>query len=300
MREQIKKIIVEDSSISVIKVLTTIATAVSVSLISTKLTGAFNALLVVAVMSIISAVASEFYRVVLAVTSEGAKQALKIKRQNTDNNLKLSENEDNSNRDTANEDFEETVTVAQSDRQLIKEWLQGNKFLRFILLFALVAVTTLGVNYLTSKYIFVETPQSTTIVNQVVQKEIKEEEKQEITENATSTANEVAETTARETASVVAEDLTKNHIAEAKSENEKHLDKIKGLESRLLEIERSEELEKENPRVAELEGLLDAQSKTIRALEDKVKTLEREIGRIQTALEQDIASRPDTVAPQTN
>lgn len=71
-----KRIIKDGSSLSLIRVIGTALTAVSMALISSRLTTIVNSFVLVGVISIGTAILSEFYRVVLSITSLGAKRVV--------------------------------------------------------------------------------------------------------------------------------------------------------------------------------------------------------------------------------
>lgn len=70
------KRIVKNNSLSLLTIAGTAATAVSMSVISSHLTGTINSLILVAVVSIGTALLNEIYRIILSITTLGAKKVI--------------------------------------------------------------------------------------------------------------------------------------------------------------------------------------------------------------------------------
>lgn len=77
-RKQLRKILREDSNWSIRSITITALTGVSAALIATQLTGLVSSLVLIALMSFVTASMSEIYRVFLALTGFGAKRAAAI------------------------------------------------------------------------------------------------------------------------------------------------------------------------------------------------------------------------------
>ena len=67
----------KESGISVLKILAAAAAAVTMALISSRLTSIFNSLMLVAVVSVTSALVGEFYRIFFSVAAQGTKKVAK-------------------------------------------------------------------------------------------------------------------------------------------------------------------------------------------------------------------------------
>lgn len=70
------KRIVKNNSLSLLTIAGTAATAVSMSVISSHLTGTINSLILVAVVSVGTALLNEIYRIILSITTLGAKKVI--------------------------------------------------------------------------------------------------------------------------------------------------------------------------------------------------------------------------------
>ena len=73
-KSTVKEIIKDGTGLGFLKVLGTALTAVSMAVISAKITGFVNSLMLVAILSIGTALVNEFYRIILSFTSLGAKK----------------------------------------------------------------------------------------------------------------------------------------------------------------------------------------------------------------------------------
>lgn len=76
IKSRLNKILKEDSTLSILKISATALTAISMALISTRLTSIFNSIILVGIVSALTAIVSEFYRVILSVTTLGAQKVL--------------------------------------------------------------------------------------------------------------------------------------------------------------------------------------------------------------------------------
>jgi len=211
-KTKFKEIVKESSSgLTLLKITATALTAVSMSLISANLTGIINSLILVALISIGTAVISEFYKIILSVTSLGAKKVVApviytktVKDKNGTTRIITEEQpiitEDISKIDQILEDQENTKTLQEESsgtrtgqaklvllltKQKISRYFKNNPFMRFVLLFAGIAILTTTTSYLVS-----ENNQNTDSVFTTVYKtekteeKITESEKQEIIDEA--------------------------------------------------------------------------------------------------------------------
>ena len=83
-----------ESAISARRLIATAAAAVTMALVSSRLTSVLNSLILVAVVSIGSALVSEFYRVLLSVTAEGTKKVAETTKRAIDPLVSLGHSDD--------------------------------------------------------------------------------------------------------------------------------------------------------------------------------------------------------------
>lgn len=201
IKKQFRKIVKEDSSLSILKVSGTALTAVSVALISTQLTSVLNSLALVAMVSILSAVFNEFYRVVLSVTSLGAKKVIApIVMTNADGSI---------TEIPAVESVSPTpvqtpaVPIEQGPQSNVKRgpiaaihnYFKSNPAMRMALLFTVISAVTITANYfVASSTEKVESITNYTTVQENPVKELSEEEKQLIIDHAVGAASYNSET----------------------------------------------------------------------------------------------------------
>ncbi len=159
----------KESGISLPKILGTALAAVTMALVSSRLTSVVNSLLIVAIVSIGSALASEFYRILLSVTAEkthgviapiviGYDQAdsdqietamIDKVDQVVDDTLVGSATEISAtpgHPDDGDEDTEVEV-IAESGTSEHKSSWRSNQFVQLSLIFGVVALIAVGVSY---------------------------------------------------------------------------------------------------------------------------------------------------------
>lgn len=200
-REIIKKTIKEDSGLSLLKVVGTALTAVSMALISARLTGFVNSLILVALVSIGSAIMTEFYRVILSLTSMSAKKVvLPIVKINPDGTTKSIEIESTENEsDEKIDKVENAIKSEKSEKEFtnnsqndvsffkhIKNYFKRSPLMKMALLFAVISLLTIGVNYfITSQMSDGKTVEhTTTTVHKTEQERLSDQEKEAIIDSA--------------------------------------------------------------------------------------------------------------------
>lgn len=182
------KIVKEDSAFSIIKVIATMLTAVTIAFLSSKLTGYVGTLVLVALLSIGTAILTEIYRIIISITTIGAKTVVKpILRINPDGTtteipiVKKIEPESKTiiDPDDESETQRSHGTNKQKHNKIIK-YFQRNPIMRFMLLFMLTSVVTIGATYyMTEKNQHIITEHNTTI-NKTETKELTQKEKDEL------------------------------------------------------------------------------------------------------------------------
>lgn len=215
---ELKKIIKEGSGLSILKIAATALTAVSMALLSANLTGIVNSLMLVAIVSIGTAIVSEFYRVILSVTSLGAKkvvapvlQTTVIKDKDGKTTTVTSETPilDETDLKNLKEDAREQENMKSLEEQVVEtgngkirlifskikykisHYFRNNPFMRFILLFAGIAILTISTSYFVSEGNNNTDSIFTTVYKTEEQKQsLSETEKQEIIDEAVAQAKE--------------------------------------------------------------------------------------------------------------
>ena len=153
-KSTVKEIIKDGTGLGFLKVLGTALTAVSMAVISAKITGFVNSLMLVAILSIGTALVNEFYRIILSFTSLGAKKivapVLKTTKNAETGEIIIVEEEPiivNSIEEVEEKEESEKSTFSIIKSKTI-QYFKNNSVMRFILIFATVALITIGINYL--------------------------------------------------------------------------------------------------------------------------------------------------------
>lgn len=159
-KSTVKEIVKEGTGLGFLKVLGTALTAVSMAVISARMAGFVNSLMLVALLSVGTAVVNEFYRILLSFTSLGAKKivapVLKTTRDiKTGEIIVVAEEpiitetvEDIERQDDINTEPDTETTLYSKMKNRIVQYFKNNTAMRFILVFATVAFITIGINYL--------------------------------------------------------------------------------------------------------------------------------------------------------
>lgn len=155
---RIKEIVKDGSGLGFLKVTGTALTAVSMAIISSKITGFVNSLMLVAILSIGTAVVNEFYRILLSFTSLGAKRIVSPVFRTVENTEtgEMIVVEDNPISVIDVNEIKENDSISQLPflprmKKRILQYFKNNSIMKFMLLFSAVAVITIGVNYIMDK-----------------------------------------------------------------------------------------------------------------------------------------------------
>lgn len=210
----LKNILKEGPGLSVLKISATALTAISMALISSRLTGLVNSLILVGMVSVGTAMMSEFYRIILSLTSVGAKKVvLPVMKVNADGTTSKTvinmETTVTDNVADALKDSSSSPTIQENDSSLIdkisennqkdgekfvktsfnpvrsiKGYLERNPQMKTALLFTLMATLTIGVNYYVTTHNQVEPSVQHTVVHTTNKEELSDSEKEEIIDSA--------------------------------------------------------------------------------------------------------------------
>ncbi len=162
------------------RVLGTALAAVTMTLLSARLTSVFGSLMLVAILSVGSAIASEFYRVVITLTAEGTKKVVEEA-----GLVKIEDDEtpagDPPDNKAVKEDAKEAGEAAE---EAVEEAAYGSgkphQLTALALIFGVVSLITVGVAYAVARAQGGDIYQNTFETSQVVQ--LSDTEKQELAE----------------------------------------------------------------------------------------------------------------------
>lgn len=137
-KKTLAKTIKEESYLSPAKVVITALTAVSMAVISTKLTTVINGITLAAIIAVASAIVSEVYRIVTALTAHGVEKAVKpIEKKNAIDREREVESSDEPPRRRA--------------LDTLREYFARRKNMQLVVLFATTAILTIGTSFIVAK-----------------------------------------------------------------------------------------------------------------------------------------------------
>lgn len=200
------------SRLTVAQVSATSLAAITMAIVSARLTSFSSSILIVGVISAISAMASEFYRIVITASAEGTKKAVAPilegeihgtssegeKDDPAEENVDDAASDPGETSSTQNDEDEAEESKGKSTEGVEgdrKRWrpllnaLLHNQLLQMSVIFLIVALITVGVSYGVAR------AQGKTEINNnytTVEQTLTEEEKQEILDQATQAAKEEA------------------------------------------------------------------------------------------------------------
>lgn len=254
-KKKLKKIIKDGlSNLSFLKIAGTTLAAISMALISTRLTSVVSSLILVGIVSVGSAVLSEVFKIILTASSMGAKKVvtpiLKIQPINEETgevHIVREEVDSEPDDDAENENLDrdgDTTDDSGSGSPVVVRFLKrlwSSSFIKFVILFASVALLTIMTSYVVSNANHSTQTAYTTVTHPV--QGLTQQEKNQIASDASAQAGATASSS-------------------ASTENEKLT-----------------ELEKENTSLSsELEAQKkrnDSQDTTIQQLQESVKALQQ-------------------------
>lgn len=137
-----------ESGLSWPRVIATALAAVTMAVISTRLTSVFNTLMLTGLISIGSALAAEFYRVVIKLTAEGTKKVVHEVARQTDESLSPAEEDSEADSTLLDQDGPDDQP---SETKSSSTTLRGSQFVQLALVFGLVSLLTVGVSYLVAR-----------------------------------------------------------------------------------------------------------------------------------------------------
>lgn len=162
VKSELKEVVDEargSSSFSWPRIIATALAAVTMAVLSTRLSSIFGALMLTAVISIGSALAAEFYRVVITVTTESTKKVIvpAILDQESDEADTASEAPSSKPTDAQEPDVLDAAQETTSDqsvaelshavKQVAKGSARSNQMVMLSLIFGLVSLLTIGISY---------------------------------------------------------------------------------------------------------------------------------------------------------
>lgn len=136
------------SSISWPRLIATALAAVTMTLVSARLTSVFGSLMLTGVVSICSALIAEFYRVIINLTAEGTKKV--IAPIVSEDGLLHSDGEEDSTEGSekaAESDQEDSEPEDSEDEEPSNHRGRPSQFVQLALVFGLVSLITVGISY---------------------------------------------------------------------------------------------------------------------------------------------------------
>ena len=230
IRRTFRKVLKDGSNWSLLKVSGTALTAVSMALIASKLTTLVNSLVLVAIISIGTATLSEFYRIVLSITSLGAKKVVAPVLKIEQTNKKTGEIEIVDATSTVERD-----KTTDSNFKKVVHHLSHNPVIRMVLLFAVVDTLTVTTSYFISNSAEKVETTYTTVNNPT--EELTDSEKQKITDDAASKSNEIVNGLKSRISTLEKDKQSlEDEISDLETENQSQSDKIDEILSQIDEL----------------------------------------------------------------
>lgn len=235
----------DGNNLSLLKVVGTALTAVSMALISSQLTGFINSLILVGLVSVGSAFLSEFYRVVLSVTSLGAKKIVPGLRSNS--NEATSTDEDT----PPTVDLDSDVSESKSSWwNRLRKYSAAHPTLKFSALFLMVSMLTIGSSYLISAS-NVNTDSNYTTVHTTTMATISEDEKHDIINLAAAKAHETEKASSDESLKTRITELEKQNAKlqtelDALKESKNYDETIKSLQDEITVLKKQQAVSTNN------------------------------------------------------
>ena len=245
IKHTIRTILKDGNNLSLLKVVGTALTAVSMALISSQLTGFINSLILVGLVSVGSAFLSEFYRVVLSVTSLGAKKIVPGLRSNS--NETASTDEDTH----PTVDLDSDVSESKSSWwNRLRNYSAAHPTLKFSALFLMVSMLTIGSSYLISAS-NVSTDSNYTTVHTTTMATISEDEKHDIINLAAAKAHETEKASSDESLKTRITELEKQNAKlqaelDTLKESKNYDETIKSLQDQITVLKKQQAVSTNN------------------------------------------------------
>lgn len=176
----LREVLKEETTLTPARVIITTLTAVSMAIISTKLTSVVNGMVLAGSIAVISAVVSEAYRVVTTLTTHGMNKAVApIEKKNL--------------KDREREKAAETEPIDEPKKSPIeplREYFARRKNMQMIALFSATAILTIGTSFIVTKSLETPSHVSNNYPTQVKAEQLSEDEKQKIIDEAVAESTE--------------------------------------------------------------------------------------------------------------
>lgn len=281
LRERIRQAR-SDSSLSSLQVAATTLTAVTMSVVSTRLTGVVNSVLLVGLVSVASAFASEFYRTAILVSSPALKEHHEEVLEKREEERQEVEQERRKHRQEREEKVQgyplqrsrKEENARKSRRYTLLTIFQRSPALQMSALFAGVALLTVGVSYGVAKAQADEVVYQTTIS----QSGLSDAEKEELLESAKASAEDATDKklSHEEKAAPLTVEELQTQVAALQ-------DKVEALESSTTTGDSrgssgSQDTAALLQQIDDLSAALDEQQEANAKLTQRVQTLEKQLG----------------------
>ena len=177
----LREVLKEETTLTPARVIITTLTAVSMAIISTKLTSVVNGMFLAGSVAVISAVVSEAYRVVTTLTAHGVTKAVApLEKKNM--------------KDRALEEAKATGALLKEPKrgrlEPLREYFARRKNMQLIALFSATAILTIGTSFVVTKSLDTPSHVSNNYPTQVKAEQLSEDEKQKIIDEAVAESTE--------------------------------------------------------------------------------------------------------------
>lgn len=269
-KANVNRIVRDESSWSVLKVSTTALTAITVSLVSSKLVGMVNSFLLVGIASVCTATISEVYRIVLSLSHLSATKLVSksADKSNADENgealdggsageIESTGESDSDHSESQPERREQEENAGDKAIRIRPPW-KANPVVKFAGIFLVFSLLTLGVSYMVAKSVVPE-PKVVESYNVIEKKEsLSETEKESIVDSAARVATERAQ--------------------QANTMPEDNTDRIESLQAELEQKStRIEQLEKQVEKINQLQNELSTTREELLDVSAQLKDLQNKV-----------------------
>lgn len=259
-KKRILEYITKDSSLNAVKVFATAMTAITIAIIASKLTTLINSLILTGLISIISALTAEFYRITLTASADTAKKILKAgKATPTRSKQSVNDGLTEENQEPIQSRTQVTDTVSAQSRD--DSFFKKRPYFIFLIIFLTMSISTIGASYEIAKNTEkTETINSYTTVQENIKKDLTEKEKNELITKAVMQADNL---------STEKQEIALEQINELIESRAKHEQSINELTTQIEE--KDEEINTLEEKVNELTTIVNDLTIVIENLSDRAR-----------------------------
>jgi hypothetical protein len=254
-KSTLKDMLTSGGSLSFIKIATVALTAVSMAIVSSKLTSVVNSLVLAVLVSVGTAVFGEIYRIILSITAAGTKKMVAPIVEKLDEVTPQTEEIKVLKEQVAELDKEESPYKGLTLRKAIVRYFERNKYMRTALLFTFIAIITVSISYTISN----STDKQELVSNYnttVQQTSISDDEKNKLIQDAVNQANQNSQSE---------ESADSEKTSEISQALKTLQDSNKDLQSKLDQLQTDKESDEQ--KITDLEAKLSELEKTVKTLQ---------------------------------